>query len=135
MDIMLRLLIGIPILFISGMVSYFVLAIVSLVVSAMCFGMAKIFRRLLGVNGSWESGGQVAIAIGQAAKALTIFCFGVSVVLYSFLFPIWGAVSTGFAAASVAILVLLWGPSLFFAGLFLANFGGENVRITPGRGR
>ncbi|MEX0781263.1 MAG: hypothetical protein WD557_01340 [Dehalococcoidia bacterium] len=118
MDLVVRLLIGIPIFAFVGGISFFLFNLLSGLVNLVSYGVARALRAMTGARGRWEFGGQIALLGTQLGKALSGGAFMLGLVLYCFLYPTWGGAANWLFAVAGAVLVFVWAPSVFFWGLF-----------------
>jgi len=117
MDIVVRLLIGIPIFFLLGGLWFFLFQLVVGITNGIAFALSKVTRRLFGINGSWSGGTAFFGIVAKFAKGLTVYLFSISVIWSSFIFPAGELIAVWTASAAFLVLFMVWMPCVFMFGL------------------
>lgn len=121
MDVVVRVLIGIPILFVFGWLWAFIFGLFVTLVNAIAIGLGRLLGKLFGVQGHWGAGLRVAmVTISWAKTGVTLFLW-VSILWYAFLYPIAGFVAEVSAQIAAGIALMVWMPAAFLVGLFLGS--------------
>jgi len=121
MNILARLLIGIPLLLFLGWLWILVFSVFVAVVNLPALGLARLLRKLFGIDGQWDFGVTASMTISELAKALVTCAFWVSILWYAFIYPYGSAVSEISMATAVGLTLILWMPATFLLGLFRAH--------------
>ena len=120
MDVVLRLLIGVPIFMLLGAIWFFLFNLLTGLVNVVAMGAAKGLRALLGVRGSSPSLGSAALVVGEVGKTLSLVLFWIAVAWYAFLFPIGENIAAAVSVGAFAAAFLIWTPALFASSLFIS---------------
>lgn len=120
MDIIWRLLIGIPIFMLMGLIWFFLFNLLTGLVNLAAMGTAKGLRALLRVRGSSRTLGGTALVVGEIGKTISLVLFWIAVAWYAFLFPIGEDIAAAVSLAAFAVAFLIWTPAVFASSLFIS---------------
>lgn len=116
MDLVLRLLLGIPLVMLIGYFTYLLYSLLVLIGLAVAGGLASVLR-IPFRDRRWDLGIGIALVIASIANTVLGWSLGLAVVLYAFLYPTWGGAAEALSFVAAATLMLAWFPAVFFGVL------------------
>ena len=109
-DVIIRILIGIPILMLLGWLWTLLFGLFVGLVNGAAFALARGTRRLFGIDGQWDWGVGVSVTLGSFAKTGVTAAFWLAVVGYAFLYPTGATIWETTAAVAILGTLVVWMP-------------------------
>lgn len=117
-DVVLRILIGFPILMFLGLLWMFLFSLFTGLVNGVAFVLARGTRKLFGIDGQWDWGLGASVTLASLAKSGVTAAFWVAVVGYAFLYPTGATIWEIAAGLAVLGTLVAWMPTVFLTALF-----------------